>query len=73
LVAHGAQAISPDIAANAVARFSPAIDTVGASCFGQRSVQLWCVWQAWHSASPATAASRSRRAPSRGSLTSVRD
>ena len=38
---------------------SPAIDAVGESCFGQRSVQLWCVWQAWQPASPATAASRS--------------
>jgi hypothetical protein len=50
---------------------SPAIDAVGASCFGQRSVQLWCVWHAWQPASPATAASRSLRAPSRGSLTRV--
>jgi hypothetical protein len=29
-----------------VARFSPAIAAVGDIFFGQRSVQLMCVWQA---------------------------
>ena len=30
---------------------------VGEICFGQRSVQLMCVWQEWQPASPATARS----------------
>jgi hypothetical protein len=29
-----------------VARFKPAIDAVGDKRFGQRSVQVDCVWQA---------------------------
>src|ERR1051326_4323636 len=42
----------------AVARFSPAIDKVGDSAFGQNSVQLMWVWQEWQPASPDTAPSR---------------
>ena len=49
----------------------PAIDAVGARCFGQRSVQLACVWQAWQPASPATACRRSRLRAVAQSLTSV--
>ena len=62
---------SPRRTAFAVARLSPAIDAVGEICFGQRSVQLTCVWQLWQPASPATARNRSERAPSRTSLINV--
>src|SRR6185295_9344170 len=58
LPARGCHVISPAKAARVTARFNPAIEAVGARCLGQRSLQLWCVWQAWHPASPATAASR---------------
>src|SRR5204862_2962692 len=49
---------SPRSAALATARFRPAIPAVGEICFGQRSLQLTCVWHAWQPASPATDRSR---------------
>ena len=45
--------------------------SVGESAFGQRSVQLMCVWQARLASSPATARRRAPCAVSRASLTSV--
>src|SRR5690606_12082450 len=62
---------SPFIAALRTARLSPEIPAVGEMCFGQRSVQLRWVWQAWQPASPATARSRSAFPASRSSQTSV--
>ena len=47
------------------------MERVGERCFGQRSVQLTWVWQAWQPASPETARSRSRFSFSRTSLKSV--
>ena len=64
---------SPRTAALATRRFRPAMPSVGAMCFGQRSVHDPCVWHAWQPASPATARSRSVCCTSRTSLTSVHD
>src|SRR5260221_2178598 len=61
----------PSTAAFATVRFRPAMAAVGERCFGQRSVQLMCVWQAWQPASPATACSRALLAVSRLSRTRV--